>query len=511
MLRPRLLALAATFLTLQASCLLAAVNSWYDFAHDHVLGTSLDLHFQAATPAAAARAEAAALAEIDRLAAILSGYDASSEFSRWTATRDQPVAVSADLFAVLGLYDTWRTETAGTLEAATEAAAQLWRRAAMRGSAPTAEELATTVRAMQGRHWQLDAATGTATHLTATPLRLNSFTKGYIIDRAAAAALSAGPLETVVVNIGGDLVIRGGAVQVVTVTDPSAAADNEAPFAALSLSNRAVATSGGYRRGFEVGDRRQSHLIDPRTALPATEVVSATVVARDAVEAGALATALGVLSAEQGKRLAAGRSNVEYLLVLRDGRQIASPGWNSLAAPVPTSAVASRLSAPQLLRVATSTASSAPTVEATVSLQIASPGGRAKRPFVAVWIEDKDGFPVRTLALWFHGNRWLPDLRSWMKADHMRAMTEGTQIAATISSATRGPGNYTLKWDGRDAQGQALPPGDYTLLIEAAREHGTHQVIKHSFSLPTASGHSALPGNEEISAAGVEFRRPGGI
>lgn len=30
-------------------------------------------------------------------------------------------------------------------------------------------------------------------------------------------------------------------------------------------------------------------------------------------------------------------------------------------------------------------------------------GGRYRRPYVAVWIEDKDGFPVRTLVL---GPNW---------------------------------------------------------------------------------------------------------
>lgn len=502
-------AVAMVFL-LAARSLLAG-SGWYDFGHENVIGTSLDLHFQAASPELATKAEAAALAEIDRLAAILSGYDAGSEFSRWFATRDQPIVVSADLFAVLALYDTWRTTSHGALEAATEAAAQLWREAAQRGTAPTESELAAAVRAMQGTHWRLDPAQRTATHLSATPLRLNSFTKGYIIDRAAQAALNAGQLETAVVNIGGDIVVRGGTAQVITVTDPSASADNDAPFAALSLGNRAVATSGGYRRGVTVAGRHQSHLIDPRTALPATEVASATVVAADAVEAGALATALGVLSADEGIKLAARRSQVEYLLVLADGRRIASAGWDTIAAPVPAARVAQRFAADALVPVAGSTAASTQTVEATIAFQIASPGGRAKRPFVAVWIEDKDGFPVRTVALWFHGNRWLPDLRSWMKADHMRAMTEGTQIAATISSATRGPGDYTLKWDGRDAQGHALPAGDYTLFIEAAREHGTHQVIKHSFSLPQASGHTELTGNVEIAAAKVDFRRTGGL
>lgn len=504
------LAFAATTILLLSRPLTAATG-WYDFAHENVIGTSLDLHFQASSPELAAKAEAAALAEIDRLSAILSGYDARSEFSRWCATQNQPVTVSADLFAVLALYDSWRAASNGALEAATEAAAQLWRTAAQRGTAPTEAELAATVRAMHATHWRLDPAQRTATHLSQTPLRLNSFTKGYIIDRAAQAALAAGQLETAVVNIGGDIAVRGGATQVITVTDPSASADNDAPFAALSLANRAVATSGGYRRGVTVGGRHHSHLIDPQTALPATEVASATVVANDAVEAGALATALGVLSAEAGVKLAARHGRVEYLLVLADGRQIASTGWNAIAAPVTANRIAQRFGNETVVPVAGSAAAVSPAIEATIAFKIASPEGRAKRPFVAVWIEDKDGFPVRTVALWFHGNRWLPDLRSWMKADHMRAMTEGTQIAATISSATRGPGNYTLKWDGRDAQGQALPAGDYTLYIEAAREHGTHQVIKHSFSLPQASGHADFAGNVEIAAASVDFRRSGGL
>ena len=488
-----------------------AGSGWYDFAHENVIGTSLDLHFQAASPELAAKAETAALAEIDRLAAILSGYDERSEFSRWFLTRDQPVPVSADLFAVLALYDAWRVSSRGALEAATEAAAQLWRAAAQRGRAPTEAELAATVEAMRGTHWRLDPVARTATHLTSVPLRLNSFTKGYILDRAANAALAAGHLDTAVVNIGGDIVVRGGAAQVVTVTDPSAPADNEAPFAAVTLANRAIATSGGYRRGVQVAERHHSHLIDPRTALPATAVASATVIAADAVEAGALATALGVLTADEGVRLAASRGHAEYLLVLADGRQVASPGWNAMASPVPAASVASRLTPGSLQAVAGSAPSVAPAVEASISFQIASPGGRAKRPFVAVWIEDKDGFPVRTVALWYHGNRWLPDLRSWMKADHMRAMTEGTQIAATISSATRGPGQYSLKWDGRDAQGNALPAGDYTLFIEAAREHGTHQVMKHAFSLPRPGEHVDLPGNVELSAASIDFRRVGGL
>ena len=58
----------------------------YEFRHENVLGTSLELCVRADTEHAARSAEAAALAEIDRLALVFSGYDAASEFCRWQTT-----------------------------------------------------------------------------------------------------------------------------------------------------------------------------------------------------------------------------------------------------------------------------------------------------------------------------------------------------------------------------------------------------------------------------------------
>ena len=100
----------------------AADPAWHTFHHEHVLGTSLELRFAASKAGDAQRAEAAALAEIDRLAAVLSGYDANSEFSRWAATRGEARGVSADLFNVLALFDSWRERTHGAVDAAAETA-----------------------------------------------------------------------------------------------------------------------------------------------------------------------------------------------------------------------------------------------------------------------------------------------------------------------------------------------------------------------------------------------------
>ena len=464
------------------------------FYHENVLGTSLELKLRTASDAQATRAEAAVLREIDRENRTLSAWSSTSEFSRWTRTHNTPVHVSPELYEVLDLFDRWHQQTAGALDASAETAVRAWKLAAVENREPTDAELEKAVATMQRPHWSLDPAHRTAIHLDDAPIALNSFAKSYIASRAANAALAAGATG-VVLNIGGDIVLRGDISERVAITDPRAAAENDPPIDLIRLSNRSMATSGDYRRGFDIHGVHYSHIIDPRTGETAESVLSSTVIASDAATAGALATAFSVMSPEQSRRLAAAIPNVDYLLVLRDGRTIASRNWSSRELP--------RLQ----------TVSYAPPQKAAASLdllinlelaRIDDP--RYRRPYVAVWVEDADRFPVRTLALWFQKPRWLPELKSWYHADQVRNLAEGTDLSTTVSSATRSPGKYTLRWDGKDNAGKPVKPGKYTIFIEASREHGTYGLMRQEIDWDgkTASKFT-LPGNKEIASASLDY------
>ncbi|MBI5768950.1 MAG: DUF2271 domain-containing protein [Verrucomicrobia bacterium] len=485
---------------------------WHRFQHENVLGTSLELRFAAGSRVQAEAGEAAALAEIDRLAKILSSYDATSEFRRWLATQGEARRVSPELFEVLALFDAWRDRTDGALDAAAEVAGRVWREAAGARRTPSAAELDAAVAAVHQTHWRLDAAARTATHLSTAPLALNSFAKSYIIERACAQAVTAGQLETAVVNIGGDLVVRGAARDTIAITDPVADAENDAPLVQIAVRDRAVATSGGYRRGVEIGGRHYSHLVDPRTARPVEHVLSATVVSPRAVDAGALATALCVLAPDEGLRLAASVRDTECLLVLADGTRRASAGWAGGELPAPAAATHGVHAAV----AAGGGGAAAPAggggeFELVVNFEIARiTTGRALRPYVAVWIEDKDGFPLRTIALWYNGGRWLPDLRAWYRADQLRQMAEGGPLPVSVASATRSAGKYSVKWDGKDSQGRPVAAGKYTVAVEAAREHGTHQLVRQELDFSAGTQHVDLPGNIELAAISLDYRRQGG-
>jgi hypothetical protein len=310
-------------------------------------------------------------------------------------------------------------------------------------------------------------------------------------------------IHGVMVNSGGDLVVHGDWQEQVAIADPRASADNAAPLETIAVEDRAVATSGGYRRGVDIAGRHFSHIVDPRTGRTTGHVLGATVVAPRATDAGALATAFCVLSPDESAALASTIPDVEFLLVLADGSFVESGGWRALTASRPALA----LPAPAATVRAAGQATWDPKFELAVDLELARPDGRARRPYVAVWIEDKDRFPVRTLAVWYQSDhsKWLADLRAWYRGDRLRSLAEGTSILGTVSSATRSPGKYSLVWDGNDNQGRPVKAGTYTINIEAAREHGTYQIMKQTMDFPGVARHVDLPGNVEISGASLDY------
>lgn len=87
----------------------------------------------------------------------------------------------------------------------------------------------------------------------------------------------------------------------------------------LELSGKGLATSGNYRKYYESQGVKYSHTIDPSTGYPVRHsLLSATVVANDAMTADAMATFFMVAGLERSKEFLASNPGIEAYLVYSD-------------------------------------------------------------------------------------------------------------------------------------------------------------------------------------------------
>jgi thiamine biosynthesis lipoprotein ApbE len=472
------------------------------FHHDHVLGTSLDLWVIAPGPSVAEAAERAALDEIERLRQVFSVYDPESELSRLNRAHG-PVPASPDLLAVLRLYELWGPRSGGALNAQSGGLVRAWQEAEKAGREPAAERLKQIVREARGPGWEVVEASGAVTRLTAQPLDLNAIAKGYIIQRAAAAVREREQaVQGLLLNLGGDLVAwgragPGAAGWPVDVQDPLRPEENAPPLTRLEIQDRAVATSGGYQRGYTVGGTRHSHLLDPRAGRPAEGVAGATVVAADNVTANALATTLCVLPPDEGLRLVEATPGAECLLVAADGRQFRSPGLRALEGAAPRARAAD---APAAARPKADGWPEGYRVSVAIELPNVKSARRYRRPYVAVWVEGANGKAVRTIAVWASRPKWFKDLTDWWKF-----AKDDPDLVRAVTRATRGPGQYEVVWDGKDDKGNPVPRGTYTVRVEVHREHGKH--LRQSGKIACGAGPAkvTLTKNAETGDTVVEY------
>ena len=125
------------------------------------------------------------------------------------------------------------------------------------------------------------ASIGVLTHFDA-------IAKGEITQRACEAAFDIGQgVESVTLNLGGDLCVRGATGAPTGIASPLSSSESAEIVALVRLRDCSMATSGASHRGFRIGDRWYSHIIDPRTGRPVDHVVGATVIAQSGADADA--------------------------------------------------------------------------------------------------------------------------------------------------------------------------------------------------------------------------------
>jgi hypothetical protein len=113
---------------------------------------------------------------------------------------------------------------------------------------------------------------------------------------------------------------------------------------------------------------------------------------------------------------------------------------------------------------------------------------------------------VRTIGVWHGSDRYIAELKSWY-LKYRSTYNNDMNFKSSITSATRSAGKYTLKWDGKDDEGNYVKPGKYIVKIEASREHGTYQLMRQEIICDETPKTINLSGNVEISSASLDYRK----
>ncbi len=160
----------------------------------------------------------------------------------------------------------------------------------------------------------------------------------------------------------------------------------------------------------------------------------------------------------------------------------------------------------------TAAVAAVPALSAELTLKVQLPRmdiAEYHRPYVAAWIEKApDQSYAGNIALWYDlkkrdngGAKWLKEMRSWWrKSGHDTAVVDG------VTGATRTAGDHTLNL--LDAKAfAALAPGQYEVVVEAARENGGREVVRVPFEWPVRKAQSAkAQGQGELGTVSLDAK-----
>lgn len=274
----------------------------------------------------------AVLADIDLS---MSGYRPDSEVSRFNAARSTAwIPVSADLATVVESAQSVSAASGGALDITIAPLVSLW------GFGPTGELLSlpgdNEIKAVQATvgYQRLEVRTSPAAlrkQLPALTIDLNAVAPGFAVDKLAAKFDALG-LRNFMIDIGGEVLVKGRNARNeswhIAVEKPVEARSD--PMAILQIADQSVTTSGEYHHYYVRDGHRYSHTLDPRTGRPVEHnLVSVVLVGPTTLFVDAWATALNVLGADEGMKLATERG-IPAMFITQDNDRFAtsqSPGF----------------------------------------------------------------------------------------------------------------------------------------------------------------------------------------
>ena len=245
-----------------------------------------------------------------RIISQMSAWEPASELSRFNAAPvGARLAIGDDFRKVLSASLEIARDTDGAFDPTFGVLTDLWGFGArpVPPGLPPPDRLEAALAQGGWRRLVFDRGVGEIVQPGGLALDVNGVAKGHAVDQVG-LALRAEGIAAFLVEIGGEL--RGEGVKPdglpwwVQLEEPPQTGPAQPPLV-VALHGLSIATSGDYRRSFDLAGKAYAHTLDPRTGRPCeTGLASVSVLHADCLSADAYATALTVMGQDAGMALA---------------------------------------------------------------------------------------------------------------------------------------------------------------------------------------------------------------
>ncbi|MEX2302416.1 MAG: 30S ribosome-binding factor RbfA [Bryobacterales bacterium] len=263
-----------------------------------IMGSSYRLAAYGGNIATLASAVRAAFEEARRIDQLLSNYKDESELSRINrSAADGPVDVSEEMADLIQRCLEYSRASEGAFDITVGPLMKVWGFYRGEGLIPGRFTLWRTLGKIGYQNLELDQQRKRL-RFSRSGMELDpgGIGKGYAVDKMA-GVLDRFGIESAMISAGTSSMYAVGAPPGeprgwrVGIRDPK---DAERTAAEVYLNNESMSTSGSYEKFFEVDGKLYSHIMDPRTGMPAEGVLSVSVISPRTLDSEAWATAFFV-------------------------------------------------------------------------------------------------------------------------------------------------------------------------------------------------------------------------
>lgn len=273
-----------------------------------------------------------AVDEVRRIERMISSWDPESETSLINENAGvQPVRVSQELFYLLERSVQISEITEGAFDLTYGALDGIWRFDGSMGKLPTPEKIRAAVSHVGYAKIQLNRDERTV-FLPEKGMKIafGAIGKGYAVDKAKELLISK-QVSSGFINATGDVTAWGtkanGEKWLLGVANPLG---KNRMFTWVPIIESSASVSGKFDKVVTFNGKRYSHLIDPRTGYPVTEIIRVIVFGKSAELCDALATAIHVLGKEEGLALINQLGDTEVIIIDNFGELTSSEGLKML-------------------------------------------------------------------------------------------------------------------------------------------------------------------------------------